>query len=223
MEEKNELTADELFSKLSEKLPAEGVQRTKGSATKKNYDTDGYGYQYCVNRLNEIYGTHWGFDYKIIKEIEGTYRSGQKNWEIVVEVGIWLKSEDIRKCVGGHIGASYTDALKGAITNAFKKTAAFWGVGRHAYEGTIDEDNLPYPQSQAEQKKEKSLPQEKPNGDLKKALEYISTIKSQEEIQKAQELIDKRTWEDQELKTLIEALVAKSKEITTKELGGGNE
>lgn len=65
-------------------------------------------------------------------------------------------------------------------------------------------------------------PQEKPKGDAKKALEYISSIKNQDEIQKAQELLEKRLWEDQELKTLIDALVNKSKEITTKELGGKN-
>ena len=153
--EKKEMPENELFLKLSERLSADGIQRTKGSETKKNYDTDGYGYQYCVNRFNEIYGPNWGFDYKILKEIEGTYRSGQKNFELVAEVGIWLIGKDIRRCVGGHISATYTDALKGAITNAFKKTAAFWGVGRHAYEGTIDDDNLPYPQAQAEQTKEK--------------------------------------------------------------------
>ena len=40
---------------------------------------------------------------------------------------------------------TYADALKGAITNGFKKTAAFWGVGRDAYAGTIDDDNTPLP------------------------------------------------------------------------------
>jgi hypothetical protein len=37
------------------------------------------------------------------------------------------------------------DAKKGAFTNALKKAAAMFGVGRQAYEGTIDDDNEPVP------------------------------------------------------------------------------
>ncbi|KKM17042.1 hypothetical protein LCGC14_1679670, partial [marine sediment metagenome] len=39
------------------------------------------------------------------------------------------------------VSTTYDDALKGAITNGFKKAAAFWGVAREAYEGSIDPDS----------------------------------------------------------------------------------
>ena len=41
------------------------------------------------------------------------------------------------------MASSETDARKGSYTNAFKKAAAFFGVGRQAYEGSLDDDNLP--------------------------------------------------------------------------------
>ena len=133
-----------ILQRLSAPLPVEGIQRTRKEDTKKGYDTTGYGYQFCVDRFNEVCGEEWGYDYKILKEIKGQFRSGQEYFEIVIELEIWVKNrENIRKCVGGHLSTSYADALKGAITNAFKKTASFWGVGREAYAGIIDEDNVP--------------------------------------------------------------------------------
>jgi hypothetical protein len=44
---------------------------------------------------------------------------------------------------GGPLASSEADARKGSYTNAFKKAAAFFGVGRQAYEGSLDDDNLP--------------------------------------------------------------------------------
>ena len=44
---------------------------------------------------------------------------------------------------GGHVASSEADARKGAYTNAFKKAAAFFGCGNAAYEGSIDDDNIP--------------------------------------------------------------------------------
>ncbi len=44
---------------------------------------------------------------------------------------------------GGHVASAEADARKGAYTNAFKKAAAFFGVGRQAYEGSLDDDNVP--------------------------------------------------------------------------------
>jgi len=136
--------SNEKFLKLSEKLDDIAIQRTKRQDTKKAYDTDGYGYQFCVNRFNEIYGEKWGFGWVVEKTIEGNFASGKPFFDITVNCGIWIETkENTRYCVGGHISGVYADALKGAITNAFKKTAAFWGVGRHAYEGSIDDDNKP--------------------------------------------------------------------------------
>ena len=141
----------EKIKQLSEKMDGNAIQRTKGVETKKGYDTTGVGYQFCVNRFNEVFGTDWGFSYHILKEVEGAYRSGQKYFNITVEVGIWVeKPENVRACIGGHTSADFADALKGAITNGFKKTAGFWGVGREAYEGTLDDDNIPLPEKASE-------------------------------------------------------------------------
>jgi hypothetical protein len=139
----------ELITKLSASMPKAAEQRTKAKDTKKGYDTTGYGYQYVVDRFNEVCGEDWGYSYRILKECEGAYSTGKGFYEITVEVSIWLgDSSKARTCVGGHTSVSYADALKGAITNAFKKTAAFWGVGADAYRGTIDDDNQPLPEKE---------------------------------------------------------------------------
>jgi len=136
---------NDIYRKLSEEIPPEAIQRTKSSETKKGYDTTGYGYQYAVNRFNDILGLDgWGYDWEIQKEIQGQWRSGGINYEIVVRLWIWIGDKaDARPLSGSHLASSYGDALKGAITNAFKKTAAMWGVGKKAYEGTIDDDSQP--------------------------------------------------------------------------------
>lgn len=144
----------EVIKKLSEKLSSDAIQRTKGTETKKGYDTTGYGYQSAVDKLNEILGTEWDFDWHIIHESQGTYKSGAPYHDITVEVSISILKQKSRSCVGGHTAMNYADALKGAITNGFKKTAAFWGVGRDAFAGTIDDDNQPLPDSETNKVKD---------------------------------------------------------------------
>lgn len=137
----------ELIKNLSNPLPSEAIQRTKGKITHKGYDTDGYGYQFVVNRLNDLCGDKWGFFWEIINTREGKYSNGNQCFDITVKTSIWILNKDsCRSCVGGHISGVYADALKGAITNSFKKTAAFWGVGCQAYEGILDDDNNPWPE-----------------------------------------------------------------------------
>jgi hypothetical protein len=135
--------SEDIIKKLSEKLPETAIQRTKGTITKKGYDTDGYGYQYCVDRFNDLLSGDWAFNWEILDVTKGEFRSGQPWFDITVVCRIKIKNYEYRSCAGGHRSSSYADALKGAITNAFKKTAAFWGVGRDAYANTIDDDNLP--------------------------------------------------------------------------------
>lgn len=145
---------NDLLTKLYDDISDEGVQRTKGIETKKGYDTTGYGYQYIVDRFNYVFGFDWGFDWKVFDSREGEYSSGRKYYEITVETTIWVRIDNDptvpivkRSCVGGHISSIYADALKGAITNSFKKTAGFFGVGADAFRGQIDEDNKPIPDS----------------------------------------------------------------------------
>uniref|UniRef100_A0A6M3JTF4 Rad52/22 double-strand break repair protein n=1 Tax=viral metagenome TaxID=1070528 RepID=A0A6M3JTF4_9ZZZZ len=136
----------EIMIKLAEPLPEIGIQRTDKKLTKKGYDTVGYKSQFVVNRFNEVLGINWGFEYKILKEIEGTYGSGTKKIDIVIELFLWIienKAEYIRKGIGGHTSFTYVDALKGAVNNALKRAGAYFGVGRQAWEETVDEDDDP--------------------------------------------------------------------------------
>jgi hypothetical protein len=64
--------------------------------------------------------------------------------DITLELGSWVDGNFIvfaeSLADGGHMASAEADARKGACTNAFKKAAAFFGVGRQAYEGSLDDD-----------------------------------------------------------------------------------
>ncbi len=131
--------------KAVEELPDHAVERTTKAMTRKGYDTTGYGYQFLVNVINEIVGPNgWGFEYHVIKEVVGQYKSGQSFYDVTVETRVKILDAE-RVCAGGHQSSSYSDALKGAITNSLKKTLGLFGIGKTAYEGTLDDDNVPLP------------------------------------------------------------------------------
>ncbi|MFQ5532131.1 MAG: Rad52/Rad22 family DNA repair protein, partial [Candidatus Nanoarchaeia archaeon] len=138
-----------LYQLLSAPLPAEAIEHAPKEITRKGYDTTGYQYQYVVERLNEVCGIKgWSFEYKILKEEEGTRgKYDKKYYEVTVEVKliITVSQEMSHVGIGGHRAEMYADALKGAITGGFKKAAAFYGIGQDAYKGTIDEDYRPIP------------------------------------------------------------------------------
>ena len=147
----------EKFNHLGDPLRSEAIQRTQDWQTHKGYDTDGYGYQFCVNRFNEVFGNQWGCSFDIIHEATSSSKSGNTMYDITTKVSIWVINPDQpRSCAGSHRSKTYGDALKGAITNGFKKTAAFWGVGRQAYEGALDDDNDPWPEFAAQNGSEPS-------------------------------------------------------------------
>lgn len=133
--------------------PAEAIQRTKGRETKKGYDTDGYGYQYCIDILNNVAGLgHWRIISDEVFCDEGEYSSGRKAYEVgydvIIQLGNWNPSgfqvlAETPKTPGGHVSALKADARKGALTNAIKKAIAFFGIGAAAYRGELDDDNLP--------------------------------------------------------------------------------
>ena len=133
-----------IYKELSKPLGKEAIQRTEKDKTKKGYDTTGYGYQYIVNRFNEVLGVgNWNWGFEIMKEKSGAFKSGTHFEEITggatIKIKInakeWLKHTEY----GGHRSGNFTDALKGASTNAFKKASGFFGVGKRAFEGSIDE------------------------------------------------------------------------------------
>lgn len=140
--EKKQMTIEQLDCMMAG-FEKSAIQRATAGETRKGYDTTGIGYQWCVDRFNEIFLDEWGFSWEILKEREGKYKTGKPFIEITIKMEIWiLNKESARVCVGGHISSNYTDALKGAITNGFKKTAAFWGVGAVAFRGELDDDSI---------------------------------------------------------------------------------
>jgi len=142
-----------IYRDFCSKLPFEAIQRTKGRETRKGYDTDGYGYQYCIDILNNVAGLgHWRIISEEIFCDEGEYNSGRKAYEVgydvTIQLGNWTPAgfqvlAETPKTPGGHVSALKADARKGALTNAIKKAIAFFSIGAAAYRGELDDDNLP--------------------------------------------------------------------------------
>lgn len=106
-----------------------------------------YGYQFVINRLNETIGfEHW--THKIINE--PIRERKDKNWwvslELELSLGNWINGVFIplvsKTSYGSGVSESLGNALKGALTNAFKKAAAMYGIGKKAYEGLIEDYDI---------------------------------------------------------------------------------
>jgi hypothetical protein len=147
------MTNDEkkkLYAALAAPFPEACIQRTSAGQTGRGYDTTGIGYQYVVNRLNEVLGVGGFRPHRTVTVKEFTRANGRAAYEaacdMTLELGAWENGQFVvfaeSLADGGHVAASEADARKGAYTNAFKKAAAFFGVGRQAYEGSLDDDNL---------------------------------------------------------------------------------
>lgn len=140
-----------IYQQLAAPFPEHCIQRTEGRLTGRGYDTVGYGYQHVANRLNEVLGVGAWRAHRTVSVKEVTRSNGRPAFEaicdITLELGEWVSGEFVvfaeSLADGGHLASSEADARKGAYTNAFKKAAAFFGVGRQAYEGSLDDDNLP--------------------------------------------------------------------------------
>ncbi len=140
-----------LFAALSAPLPEEAVERTDGRVTGRGYSTSGYKYQFVVDRFNVVLGVGGWRAHRQVSVRAVTTVKGRTAYEAVCEIRLELGEFDDGRFVpfaevlgdGGHQSMTEGDARKGAYTNAFKKAAAFLGVGREAYAGTIDDDNTP--------------------------------------------------------------------------------
>lgn len=145
------MTEQELYTGLSADLGDEAIQRTTKENTKKGYDTTGYGYQYIVDRFNEVCGIFgWEKSYVISNVENGSYKSGAPFYSVTADVTIKIKCGDMVRSEtmpGGHVSTTLFDAEKGAVTNGIKKCAAMFGVGAAAFRGDIDDDGE-YPDSQ---------------------------------------------------------------------------
>lgn len=148
------MTTDErkkIYAALAAAFSENCIQRTDGKLTGKGYSTSGIGYQFIVNRLNEVLGVGCFRAHRTMTIKEFTRSNGRPAVECVcdltLEIGSFVDGQWVMigeaLADGSHQSATEGDARKGAYTNAFKKAAAFFGVGRQAYEGTLDDDNLP--------------------------------------------------------------------------------
>ena len=142
----------QLYAALAAPFPESCIQRTDGKLTGKGYSTSGIGYQFIVNRLKPSIGCwvlprsphddHQG-DHSQQRSARGWSVSATSPWKLgrsSTVSGSW-SGESLAD--GSHQSSTEGDARKGAYTNAFKKAAAFFGVGKQAYEGTLDDDNVP--------------------------------------------------------------------------------
>jgi hypothetical protein len=140
-----------LYQQLSQPFPEEAIERTDGRVTGKGYSTTGIKAQFIINRLNEVLGIGGWRTHRKIAVRELTTNSGRKAYEavcdLVLELGEWIDGAFVpfaeALADGGHVSMSEADARKGSFSNALKKAAAAFGAGRQAYEGTIDDDNVP--------------------------------------------------------------------------------
>lgn len=139
-----------LYELMAVPLPEDGLEETKGAQTRKGYDTLNWGYQYYLNRLNETVGpAHYVILEGIVAENQVQMGNPPKPaWEIcmdvTVEIGNFIDGKWVpiarRSGYGGHTSFTKVDALKGAKTNGFKKATSGYGIGRQAYEGSLDDD-----------------------------------------------------------------------------------
>ncbi|HEY0839818.1 MAG TPA: Rad52/Rad22 family DNA repair protein [Vulgatibacter sp.] len=139
-----------IYQLLSAPFSEDAIERTDGRITGRGYSTTGIKYQFVVNRLNEVLGLGCYRAHRTVTVKEVSTAKGRQAFEaicdITLELGQWVDGEFVMWAEaladGGHTATSEADARKGAYTNAFKKAAAFFGVGRQAYEGTLDDDNV---------------------------------------------------------------------------------
>ncbi len=139
------------YAALAAPFPENAIQRTEGRVTGRGYDTAGIGYQFIANRLNEVLGVGGWRAHRTVNVKEVLRANGRPAYEaicdITLELGEWVNGDFVviaeSLADGGHTAMSEADARKGAYTNAFKKAAAFFGCGRQAYEGSLDDDNVP--------------------------------------------------------------------------------
>ena len=140
-----------IYQQLAAPFPEEAVERTDGRVTGRGYSTTGLKYQYVVNRMNETLGLGGWRVHRTIRTKATTTAKGRPAYEsvaeVTIELGTWIDGQFIAwadaVADGGHTSGNEADSIKGAHTNAIKKCCAFFGCGKDAYQGSIDDDALP--------------------------------------------------------------------------------
>ena len=140
-----------IYAALAKPFDEHCIQRTEGRLTGRGYDTTGIGYQHIANRLNEVLGVGGWRAHRTVTVKEIVRANGRPAFEaicdITLELGEWVDGNFIvfteSLADGGHVASSEADARKGSYTNAFRKACSFFGIGKQAWEGSLDDDNLP--------------------------------------------------------------------------------
>ncbi len=120
--------AQEIFDNLCAPFPTENIEWRIGSTTKDK--TKGMALAYInarsvMDRLDTVCGPgNWQCRYP------------HANGKTVCEIGIRIRREDGHEWIWKSDGAGDTDfgAAKGALSDAFKRAAVRWGVGRYLYD-----------------------------------------------------------------------------------------
>jgi hypothetical protein len=135
----------------------EAIEISKTEQTRKGYDTVGFKYQYLCNILNDVIGSnHWEIVSEIISNIQYTRKTGygdkqrdQNYYNVCIKttlkIGNWLVGDggsffeilDQKSHYGDGTSITVGDAVKGATTNAIKKTMALCGLGESAFTGQL--------------------------------------------------------------------------------------
>jgi len=140
-----------IYAALAKPFDEHCIQRTEGRLTGRGYDTASIGYIHVVARLNEVLGIGSWRAHRTVNVKEITRSNGRPAFEaicdITLELGEWVDGNFIvfaeSLADGGHVASSEADARKGSYTNAFRKACSFFGIGKQAWEGSLDDDNLP--------------------------------------------------------------------------------
>jgi hypothetical protein len=137
-------------------IDEDAIQVSKGSETRRGYDTTGYSYQSHVDRMNFVLGpTHW--KWQVMNEVleEGTTSSNKVKYmysgEIELSIGYrqfyedtgrweWVEVHSISPIPTDHESLEKGSARKGMLTKGIKRATSFLGVGADAYLGVLDDD-----------------------------------------------------------------------------------
>lgn len=114
----------ELLQKLKDPFPADYIKWRVGATTKDK--TKGIALAYIdsravQDRLDDIIGAeNWQDEYQF-----------GKTGEIICKIGIKIENEWVWKSDGA--GQTDFEAEKGGLSDAFKRAAVKWGIGRYLY------------------------------------------------------------------------------------------
>lgn len=127
------MTTQQILSALAAPFAAEDVRWRVGA--KSPDKTSGLALAYmdarlAEERLDEVLGANWQCKYS---ELRNGAKGGQDSSPsiIVCEIGLKLDGEWIWRANGA--GDTDYEAEKGAMSDAFKRAATKWGIGRYLY------------------------------------------------------------------------------------------